>query len=47
MRNEVLRVICRHCGHQWVVRSELKIINCPSCRKPNNNPNWRENKNDN
>jgi len=32
---------CLNCKHSWKTKSKYKVVNCPSCRKPVLNPQYK------
>ena len=30
---EMARWVCRHCGHEWIVRKPLDPVMCPGCKR--------------
>ena len=38
---EKTNIECGDCGHAWFTSSTFKVVNCPSCRKPVKNPQYK------
>lgn len=39
MEDTLKNTECSKCKYSWESKSDMKIVNCPSCRKPTKNKN--------
>ena len=47
MENNKFITTCIHCGYEWISRSVLSMVSCPSCLKKTKNKSKEDNQNGN